>query len=274
MLTLSNFRQWSASLEETDSLMPVLFVGHGSPMNAIEDNEYSRVWKDVGAGLPRPKAILCVSAHWETRGTKITAMEKPRMIYDFGGFPRELSQVQYPAPGSEEWAMLTKESLTSIEAELDHQWGFDHGAWSILVHLFPKADVPVLQLSLDYTQPPSYHYELAKQLYSLRKKGVLIIGSGNMVHNLRMVSWQQPGGFDWADSFNEKLKTLIQSGDHKALANYQSLGTEAALSIPSPDHYLPLLYTLALQGKDEPVSFFNDKTLLGSLSMTSVRIGA
>lgn len=273
MLTLSNFRQWAGSLSETEHLMPALFVGHGSPMNAIEHNEYSQTWKQIGSNLPKPKAILCVSAHWETKGTKITAMEKPKMIYDFGGFPRELSQVQYPAPGSPEWAMLTKETITSIEAELDHQWGFDHGAWSILVHLFPNADVPVLQLSLDYTQPAIYHYQLAKELFALRKKGVLIIGSGNMVHNLRMVNWQHPEGFDWAISFNEKLKGLIQTGDHHSLANYQSLGTEAALSIPSPDHYLPLLYTLAVKHDNEPISFFNDKTLLGSLSMTSVQIG-
>lgn len=254
--------------------MPALFVGHGSPMNAIEDNEYSRKWREIGATLPNPKAILCVSAHWETKGTKITAMEKPRMIYDFGGFPRELSQVQYPAPGSPEFAMLTKETLASIEADLDNQWGFDHGAWSILVHLFPKADVPVLQLSLDYSLPASAHYQLAKELFALRKKGVMIIGSGNMVHNLRMVNWQQPeGGYDWANSFNEKLKTLIEKGDHSSLANYHSLGREAELSIPSPDHYLPLLYTLAVKDEKEPINFFNDKTLMGSLSMTSLIVG-
>lgn len=257
--------------------MPVLFLGHGSPMNAIEDNEFSRGWKDIGKTLPSPRAILCISAHWETKGTFLTAMEKPRTIHDFGGFPQQLFDVQYPAPGSPELAGEAKGTVTKTVIGLDEQWGLDHGAWSVIKHLYPGADVPVVQMSLDYMQAPQYHYELAAELSKLRQKGILIIGSGNMVHNLRMVAWdkiREPEfGFDWAIEANDKMKKYILEGNHKPLIGYQSQGKSFDLAIPTPDHYLPLLYTLALQDKNEPVAFFNDKPVMGSLTMTSVKIG-
>jgi len=262
---------------ESSLKMPVLFVGHGSPMNAIEENEFSKTWENLGKSLPRPKAILCVSAHWETKGTYVTAMPKPQTIHDFGGFPKALYEVQYPAPGSPELAQETKHILTNTVVELDGKWGLDHGAWSVIRRIYPEADVPVIEMSLDYSQSPQYHFELGKELAALRKKGVLIIGSGNMVHNLRLVAWDKMNepeyGFDWAIQANDKFKQLIMSGNHKDLINYTSLGHEVQLAIPTPDHYLPLLYTLALKEKDEALSFFNDKPVMGSLTMTSVKIG-
>lgn len=259
---------------ESTKPMPVLFVGHGSPMNAIELNEYSRTWQKIGSELPKPNAILCVSAHWETRGTYVTAAEKPKTIHDFGGFPDELFSVQYPAAGSPALAETTIVEMKPNVVSPDTSWGLDHGAWSILRHLYPAADVPVVQLSLDYYRDPQSHFELAKQLSKLREKGILIIGSGNMVHNLRMVDWHNPDkGFDWANEANLKFKQLIADGDFKSLIEYTKLGREIALSVPTPEHFLPLLYTLALKKKNESLSFFNDKTLMGSLSMTSVMIG-
>lgn len=254
--------------------MHVLFLGHGSPMNAIQETEFSRGWRDIGKSLPRPTAILCVSAHWETKGTWVTAMDKPKTIHDFGGFPQELFDVQYPAPGSPAIAMQTKATITTTEVGLDQQWGLDHGCWSVVKHLYPNADVPVLQLSLDYTKGPQYHYELAKELNLLRHKGILIIGSGNMVHNLGMVDWQhQDTGYDWAIEANEGFKTMINKGDVKSLINYSGQGKAFQLSIPTPEHYLPLLYTLGLKDEEDRLSFFNDRTIMGSISMTSVRIG-
>ena len=262
---------------ESFSKMPVLFVGHGSPMNAIEENEFSKTWELMGKSLLRPKAILCVSAHWETKGTYVTAVQKPQTIHDFGGFPKELYAVQYPAPGSPELARETKHILTSTVVGLDEKWGLDHGAWSVIRRIYPEADVPVIEMSLDYSQSPQYHYELGKELAALRNKGVLIIGSGNMVHNLRMVAWDKMNepeyGFDWAIQANDKFKQLIRSGNHKDLINYTALGREVQLAVPTPDHYLPLLYALALKEKDEELSFFNDKPVMGSLTMTSVKIG-
>ena len=262
---------------ENTPKMPVLFVGHGSPMNAIEENEFVEGWRNLGKTIPRPKAILVVSAHWETKGTYVTAVQKPQTIHDFGGFPKALFDVQYPAPGSPELANETKRIITKTTVGLDEKWGLDHGAWSVIRRIYPEADVPVIELSLDYSQGPQYHYDLAKQLAALRNKGVLIIGSGNLVHNLRMVAWDKMNepeyGFDWAIQANNKFKQLIQSGNHKELINYTSLGREVQLAVPTPDHYLPLLYTLALKDKNEPVSFFNDKPVMGSLTMTSVRIG-
>ena len=256
--------------------MPVFFVGHGSPMNAIEENEFVREWIEIGKVLPRPNAILCISAHWETRGTFVTAMEKPTTIHDFGGFPKALFDVQYPAPGSPELARETKRIITKTEVGLDEKWGLDHGTWTVIKHLYPKADVPVIQLSLDYYQTPQHHYDLAKELASLRSKGVLIIGSGNMVHNLGMVDWGKLNtdnfGYDWAHEAREKMKDYIVNGDHQALINYKSQGSAFKLSIPTPEHFLPLLYALALKEEGEDVSFFNDKTVAGSLAMTSVRI--
>jgi 4,5-DOPA dioxygenase extradiol len=259
---------------ESTVKMPVLFVGHGSPMNAIEINEFSNEWKILAGELPKPKAILCISAHWETKGTYVTAMEKPQTIHDFGGFPQALFDVQYPAPGSPELADETKNIVTTTNVGLDEKWGLDHGAWSVIRVMYPGAEIPVIQMSIDYYQNPQFHYDLGRELAALRQKGVLVIGSGNMVHNLRAVDWGKPDqGFDWAIEANSKFKKLILDNDHKQLINYKSLGREVELSIPTPEHYLPLLYALALKTENEEVSFFNDKCVMGSLNMTSVRIG-
>ncbi|NIG55085.1 4,5-DOPA dioxygenase extradiol [Chitinophaga sp. Cy-1792] len=277
MTTFSAFRQFTDSLPREQQLMPVLFIGHGSPMNGIEDTEFSRRWAQMGKDLPVPKAVLVVSAHWYTPGTRITAMDFPQTIHDFGGFPKELFDVQYPAPGSPILARETADLVHSAQIELDHDWGLDHGAWTVIRHMYPQADIPVLQLSIDYTKGPKYHYELAKELYELRRRGVLIIGSGNMVHNLRMVAWSRLNddnyGYDWALDINDKFKRLIQNGDHNALMNFQNLGKEALLAIPTPEHYLPLIYTLGLNNGKEDISFFNDKAVGGSLTMTSVKFG-
>ncbi len=254
--------------------MPVLFIGHGSPMNAIEQNEFTYTWQALGNSLPKPRAILCISAHWETKGTFITAMEKPQTIHDFGGFPQALFDVQYPAPGSPELAKETKAIVSKTNVGLDLTWGLDHGAWSVIKYLYPGAEIPVIQMSLDYYLDAQHHYDLAKELTVLRNKGVLIIGSGNMVHNLRRVDWSNPDtGYDWAQEANAKFKKLIIDNDHHQLINYRSLGSEVMLAIPTPEHFLPLLYTLALKAENEKISFFNDKYVMGSLSMTSVRIG-
>jgi len=272
-MNLNKFKFLTDPFENTEAF-PVLFVGHGSPMNAIEQNEFTNGWQNVSRNFPKPAAILCISAHWETKGTFVTAMEKPNTIHDFGGFPQQLFDVQYPAPGSPELAAETQNLVEKTAIGLDNSWGLDHGAWSVIKHFFPEADVPVIQLSLDYRQDAEYHYDLAKQLAALRNKGILIVGSGNMVHNLRMIDWHKPDtGFDWAQEANSKFKKLILSNDHKQLINYQKLGREIELSVPSPEHYLPLLYTLALKTEKEEVSFFNDKSVMGSISMTSVKIG-
>lgn len=258
--------------------MPVLFVGHGSPMNAIEDNEFSRGWREIAGQLPKPRLILCISAHWETKGTQITAMKKPDTIHDFGGFPCELFQVQYPAPGSPEWAKEIQETTTA-SIDLNHNWGFDHGSWSILKHLYPEADIPVLELSLDYTRGAEYHYRLARELKYLRKQGVLVIGSGNMVHNLSRIhvkslaGFNEDYGYDWALEMNHLFKEKIEHKEHKTLIRYDRLGAGASLAIPTTDHYFPLLYVLALQDNKDSIRFFNDKVVGGSLSMTSVLIG-
>jgi 4,5-DOPA dioxygenase extradiol len=262
---------------ENTRRMPVLFVGHGSPMNAIEENEFVEGWRKVGETLPHPKAILCISAHWETRGTFVTAIPKPKTIHDFGGFPKALYDVDYPAPGSPGLAEETKQIVTKTSVGLDEKWGLDHGAWSVIRRIYPNADVPVVEMSLDYYQVPQYHFELAKELSALRNKGVLIIGSGNMVHNLRLVAWDKMNepefGYDWAIDANEKFKALIESGDYKSLIHYASLGSEVQLAIPTPDHYLPLLYSLAEKEKDEQISFFNEKPVVGSFTMPSLKIG-
>ena len=262
---------------EKSPRMPVLFVGHGSPMYAIEENEFVDSWRKLAETMPRPKAIICVSAHWETNGTMVTAMPKPMTIHDFGGFPRQLFEVQYPAPGSPELAYETKHLITKTAVGLDEKWGLDHGAWSVIRNIYPKADIPVIEMSLDYNKSPQFHFDLAKELSVLRDKGVLIIGSGNIVHNLRMVAWDKVNepeyGFDWAIEANHKIKQLILNENHKDLINYSLLGREVQLSVPTPEHYLPLLYALSLKTSNEPVSFFNDKAVMGSLSMTSVKIG-
>ena len=255
--------------------MPVLFLGHGSPMNAIEENEFVSAFRKLGQEIIRPNAILCISAHWETKGTFVTAMQNPPTIHDFGGFPQALFDVQYPAKGSPELAEETKSIITKTEVGLDDKWGLDHGAWSVIKHLYPNADIPVIQMSIDYSKPARYHYELAQELNSLRHKGVLIIGSGNMVHNLRRVSWNKLNeefAFDWATEANEKMKSHILSGDHQKLIDFKSQGKAFDLAIPTPEHYLPLLYTLALKEENEKVTLFNDKSVGGSLSMTSLKI--
>lgn len=227
--------------------------------------------------IPTPAAVLVISAHWFTKGTQITAMDFPQTIHDFGGFPQELNDVQYKAPGSPVLALETKNMLRSAHAELDHDWGLDHGTWTVVRNMYPKANIPVLQLSIDYTKGPQYHYELAKELFALRKKGILIIGSGNMVHNLGMIAWdkmQEPEyGYDWALKMNDQFKELITARDYQRLIQYEKLGKEASLAIPTPEHYLPLMYTLGVSEAKDQMSFFNDKAVAGSLTMTSVKFG-
>jgi 4,5-DOPA dioxygenase extradiol len=271
--SLKDLQDFGEGLRSTGERMPLMFVGHGSPMNAIEDNEFSAGWADAAKEL-RPSAVLCVSAHWETHGTFVTAMERPRTIHDFYGFPPELYNVEYPAPGSPALAEHTKETVRKAIVGLDRTWGLDHGCWSVARRMFPGADVPVLQLSLDHDRPPEWHYALAADLAGLRTKGVLILGSGNMVHNLSMLNWENPDvKYEWAEEMNEKLRQLILDGNHTPLINYPSLGEAAMLSIPTNEHYLPMLYVLGLREKGEEVRLFNDRTVMGSVSMTSFRVG-
>lgn len=253
--------------------MPVLFVGHGNPMNAIEENEFTRGWKDAANGLPKPNAILCISAHWETKGTFVTAMDKPETIHDFGGFPKALFDVQYPAKGDAQLAKEVTGNVKKTSVGLNNDWGLDHGCWVPAIRMFPDANIPVIQLSLDFTKPAQWHYELAQELAFLRKKGVLILGSGNIVHNLGMIDWTGSKQFDWAIDANETIKGLINQHDFRSLIDYKSLGTSVGMAVPTPEHYLPLIYTLALKGEKEEISFFNDKTVMGSISMTSLKIG-
>ncbi len=276
MTTLGSFKTITDELKEQDEKLPILFMGHGSPMNVIEDNEFSKRWKAMGKEITKPSAVLCISAHWLTKGTHITAMNNPQTIHDFGGFPKALFDVNYPAPGNPELAKETAGLIHKTQVGLNHDWGLDHGTWSVVKNMYPEANIPVLQLSIDYNQPAQYHYDLAKELAALRKKGVLIIGSGNMVHNLGMIAWDKANepnyGFDWAIEMNEKFKKHISEGDHKSLINYQNYGLAGKNAIPSPDHYYPLLYILGLIEPKEKVSFFNDKLMMGSLTMTSVKV--
>lgn len=262
---------------ESSQAMPVLFLGHGSPMNAIEENEFVQGFRHIGSEIEKPKAILVISAHWETRGTFVTAMENPSTIHDFGGFPQALFDVQYPAPGSPDLAEAVQQTIKSKEVHLDDKWGLDHGSWSVVKHLYPNADVPIIQMSIDYSMSSAQHYALAKELAVLRKKGVLIIGSGNNVHNLRMVSWQHLNSvgyaFDWAQEANERMKAYIKDGNHQPLIDFQNQGSAFQLAIPTPEHYLPMIYALALQEKNEPLHIFNDAAVAGSLCMTSLKIG-
>lgn len=272
---LNELNKMTKSLEGT-SKMPVLFLGHGSPMNAIEENEFVAGFRKVGSEIERPKAILCISAHWETKGTYVTAMQQPRTIHDFGGFPKELFEVQYPAPGSPELANETKNLVAHTDIQMDHKWGLDHGAWSIIKHMYPQADVPVIQLSLDYSKPPQYHFKLAKELAQLRRKGVLIVGSGNMVHNLRRVAWDKLNevdyAYDWAAEASIKMKQYITTNEFEPLVHYSEQGLAFNLAIPTPEHYLPMIYTLALKEDTDTVQIFNDKAVAGSLTMTSLKI--
>jgi 4,5-DOPA dioxygenase extradiol len=276
-MSLHTFKNWSDDLKVQEALQPALFIGHGSPMNGIEDNEFSRNWAKFGNEIPKPKAVLVISAHWLTNGTHVTAMQHPKTIHDFGGFPQALFDVQYPAEGHPELAQETVNLIKTTQVGLNHDWGLDHGTWTVVRHMYPNADIPVLQLSIDYNKTPQYHYDLAKQLKALRQKGVLIIGSGNMVHNLGMVAWeklQEPEfGFDWAIEMNAIFKDKIGNGDFQSLIDYEKLSLASKLAIPTPDHYYPLLYSIALQDKKDEVSFFNDKAVGGSLTMTSVKFG-
>lgn len=277
MKSFQELRNFTSSLPENGVLMPVLFIGHGSPMNGIEDNGFSRRWKEMGKEIPQPTAVIVVSAHWFTRGTKITAMDFPKTIHDFGGFPEALYQVQYPAPGNPVLARDVAEMVRTTEVEMDHDWGLDHGTWTIIRHMYPDANIPVLQLSIDYTKESSFHFELASEMQSLRKRGVLIVGSGNMVHNLRMIDWAKLNelgyGYDWALEMNNTFKTLINNGLYDDLIHFNRLGSAGQLAIPTPEHYLPLLYTLGASNKKDGIEFFNDMAMGGSLTMTSVKFG-
>jgi 4,5-DOPA dioxygenase extradiol len=255
--------------------MPALFFGHGNPMNALQQNVWTEGWSALGAAVPTPRAILCISAHWYLPATLVTAMRAPRTIHDFGGFPRELYDVQYPAPGDPELASRIRDLLVPINVRFDEQWGLDHGTWSVLRHVFPNADVPVVQLSIDETQPAEFHYETGKQLVSLRDEGVLVIGSGNLVHNLHAYAWgrHEIEPLNWAMRFEERVRKLLETGNHGPLINYETLGPDAILAAPTPDHYLPLLYIAAMQRKDDQISFPVEGYDGGSISMLSVRIG-
>jgi len=275
MQNLNNLEQFSGNLPNSER-MPLLFLGHGSPMNAIEENQFVTGFRDVAKTLPKPTAIICISAHWFTNGTKVTAMEMPQTIHDFGGFPKELYEVQYPAKGNPELAKTTQSLLLPEFVELDEKWGLDHGAWSVLKHLYPNADIPVIQLSIDYTKPAQYHFELAQKLNKLREKGILIIGSGNIVHNLRLVDFhnfhRDDYGYDWAIEARSTINNYLLDGNFQPLIHYEKQSMAFKLAIPSPDHYLPLIYTLGLKQKNEELTLFNDKLLAGSLSMTSVKV--
>lgn len=264
-------------LVEEEKELPVLFIGHGSPMNGIENNSFSQKWQNLGKELPTPQAILCISAHWLTKGTFITAMPAPPTIHDFGGFPNELYSINYPAPGDPNLAAFTANHITQTQIHLDQDWGLDHGTWTIVRHMFPNAEIPVLQLSIDYNQPASFHYSLGQELKLLRKKGVLLIGSGNMVHNLGMIDWTRLNenfGYDWNIEINDCFKSKISNQDHKALIDFNHLHPNIQLAIPTPDHYFPLLYILGLTNSADRIEFFNDQPMAGSLTMTSVKFGA
>lgn len=275
-LKLDSLHQFTKNFKATER-MPALFVGHGNPMNAIEDNIFTRGFESIAKELPRPNAILCISAHWETRGTFVTAMKQPETIHDFGGFPSRLYEVQYPAPGSPELALAIQQGITSTSVNLTNEWGLDHGCWTVAKFLFPEADIPVIEMSIDYSKPAAFHYQLGKELSALRRKGVIIIGSGNSIHNLRMVDWSNmdtvDSGYDWAIGVNERIRQFITEGDHQSLVNFDKLGKEFKLAIPTPEHFIPLLYTLASQEKDEVPYIFNDHVVAGSLNMMSVKLG-
>ncbi|ABZ92592.1 Catalytic LigB subunit of aromatic ring-opening dioxygenase [Leptospira biflexa serovar Patoc strain 'Patoc 1 (Ames)'] len=257
------------------TIYPSFFLGHGSPMNAIEENEFVEGLRGLTKTIPKPKAILAISAHWLTDGTFVTAMEHPPTIHDFGGFPKALFDVQYPAPGDPNLAKQIQTLVKSQLVQLDYEWGLDHGTWSVLKHIYPDANIPVVQLSLDYKLPPEKHLQIAKELLPLRKQGILIVASGNIVHNLRMVAWDRLNevyGFDWVMNVNQKVKDWIVSSDTESLLTIQSKGKEFEWAIPTAEHFLPLLYTIGTQLESDSISFFNDKPVAGALTMTSVRL--
>lgn len=256
-------------------ILPAIFFGHGNPMNALMDNPYTEAWRRIGADTSRPRAILSISAHWFVPNTGVTISTAPRTIHDFGGFPPELYQVQYPAPGDPELARRVQALLSPLPVTLDDSWGLDHGTWSVLRHVYPHADIPIVQLSIDETRPPSFHYEIGRRLAPLRAEGVLIVGSGNLVHNLHAYAWgrHMPDPYDWAVRFENEAKGLLVTGDHKPLVDYESLGREALLSIPTPDHYLPLLYVIGARQQGDSITFPVEGVDGGSISMLSVRVG-
>jgi len=256
-------------------MMPALFIGHGNPMNALQVNAWTKAWQAIGRSIPRPRAILAVSAHWYVRGTRVTADERPRTIHDFGGFPAELFRMEYPAPGEPALAGRLQQLLLPTQVTLATDWGLDHGTWSVLAHLFPGADIPVLQLSIDRTQAPAFHHALGRRLLALREQGVLILGSGNVVHNLEAYAWGDHTvvACDWAVRFEQQVKQSVLAREHEPLLDYGKLGADALLSVPTPDHYLPLLYVLGLQQQDDVVTFPVSGVDGGSISMLAIQIG-
>lgn len=260
--------------QSNSSRMPAVFFGHGSPMNALDDNAYTRAWRQIAAGMPKPKAILSISAHWYTRGTLVTAMEAPRTIHDFGGFPQALFDIRYPAPGSPALASRVRELLAPVDVQPDHSWGLDHGTWSLLVKMFPDADVPVVQLSIDATRPNHFHVEMGQRLAPLRDEGVLIMASGDVVHNLRAMNWGGGAAPDWAERFNHAVRDCLLGGEVERLADYAQWGPDARLAVPTPEHFLPLLYILGTRRESEPISIPVDGIELVSISMMSVAVGA
>jgi 4,5-DOPA dioxygenase extradiol len=258
-------------------MMPIFFIGHGSPMNAIEETEFSRTWQTLTDSIPTPKAILCISAHWITEKTSITSNDFPPTIHDFGGFPKELFEVNYHAPGDRNLAKQIADSLSEIPAVLDTSWGLDHGTWSILRHIYPDANIPVLQLSIRNTPDGNFHFNLGKKLQNLRNQDILLVGSGNLIHNLRLADWGKMNdseyGFDWAIRANNLFKSLILNREDGSLIHYESLGPDIDLAIPTPEHFIPFLYILGASSPSDKIQFFNDKVVMGSLNMTSVRYG-
>lgn len=263
------------SLPTTDP-MPGVFVGHGSPMNAIEENQFVRGFREIARSIPKPNAVLCISAHWFIDGTKVTAMEKPRTIHDFGGFPKQLSEIQYPAPGNQALATLTQELAKPTQVHLDQSWGLDHGAWTVAMHMYPQADIPIVQLSIDRRLTPQAHFELGQRLNDLRHRGILIMGSGNIVHNLRMIDFQnfnrKDHGFDWAIEARQFVNRCITEGNYRGLFDYAKQGRAMQLAVPTPEHFLPLLYILGLKHEVAKHQLFNDEMVAGSLSMTSIKV--
>jgi 4,5-DOPA dioxygenase extradiol len=254
--------------------LPAIFFGHGNPMNALLDNTYTRGWRRIGDETPRPRAILSISAHWFVPGTGLTIATAPRTIHDFGGFPQELYQVQYPAPGDPDLARRVQAMLAPLPVKLDNSWGLDHGTWSVIRHVYPDADIPVVQLSIDETEPASFHFEIGRKLAALRDQGILIVGSGNLVHNLHTYAWGRhtPDPYDWAVRFEEQARQMMLAGEYKPLIEYERLGREAALSVPTPDHYLPLLYVLGTWQQGEPIAFPVEGIDGGSISMLTVKV--
>jgi 4,5-DOPA dioxygenase extradiol len=255
--------------------LPTTFLGHGNPMNALQRNAYTEAWSAIGAGLPRPRAVLAISAHWFVPFTAVTAVAAPRTIHDFGGFPRELYEVEYPASGDPQLAREIRDLLKPIAVELDHSWGLDHGTWSVLRHVYPRADVPIVQLSIDETQPPAFHFELGRRLAVLRRQGIWILGSGNLVHNLHAYAWGRhtPRPYDWAVRFESRARQLMRAGSYAQLVEYEGLGADALLSVPTPDHYLPLLYVLGAAAPGESITFPVEGVDGGSISMLAVHVG-